>query len=941
MKLIRELTFKNLRLNKKRSIVTIVGIILSTALLVALCTMTGSLYKSLVEAQKASSGNYHYLFEGFDEERIAELERNKSIETLFSLKQCGYANLEDSKNEYKPYGDIIATDEDGFKNLSFNIIEGRMPENGNEIVISRHLRTNGRITFSVGENITLSVGSRKILTLDEVFEENPSLTEEERECVTEAYNDADYAYIAEIKDVLNQYDSFKAVELDDGRIIPCERTVETESKTYTIVGIMERPGYGIEPYSAPGYTFLTYDDCSDSQDTTVYVRYTSKGLKDRFRVTAGILGVDANLFEKAYNNEFSEESLDAEALVSKELDEENIGFSENYYLVRYETFDLGDGSLKTICMMAIVVVLIIIVTSVFCIKNSFSISVSEKVRQYGMLKSIGATGRQIRGSVLFEGVCLGIVGIPLGVISGIFAAAVLIRVTGYILGDSLNVTFIFDVSVWAILIAMLLAAVTIYLSAIGCARRAKRISPLSAIRGENEIKIKTKNLKTPGFIKKFWGVGGVVSYKNLKRNRRKYRTSVVSIAICTTTFIVITYFMKLAFSVMDVAYESEDYDVSCHFYQKEDMDYDAAASEIEALAGVKEFNHVKTNFIEVRDDTVLVNEEYRRLVNPDEGTGSVQISVICLTDDAFAEYEKEVGIKSSEAGKGAILVDNLRVEYFDEEKEETVIRELEQFKYDSGDVMNVGILDYEDDYWKNENATYEGAPIVEKSIPIGKVTEKAPLGYDGSDSRWLSYLFVNDEMFNEIVDSSINSNEKMFIITDEPDEVCEEMEKILTEAGFEDSAFYIYNADASMRASKSIFVLIGIFSYGFITVIALIGITSIINTISTGMELRSREFATLRSVGMTTREFNRMIRLESLFTGLKAMIFALPASILLCYVIHMILMNGSVMLRFRLPLMPMFVAVIVVMVLLLLIMKFSLSKIKKQNIIETIKNENI
>lgn len=592
-------------------------------------------------------------------------------------------------------------------------------------------------------------------------------------------------------------------------------------------------------------------------------------------------------------------------------------------------------------MMATVVVLIIIVTSVFCIKNSFSISVSEKVRQYGMLKSIGATGRQIRGSVLFEGVCLGIVGIPLGVISGIFAAAVLIRVTGYVLGDSLNVTLIFDVSVWAIILAVLLAAVTIYLSAVGCARKAKRISPLSAIRGENEIKIRSKKLKTPGFVKRFWGVGGVVSYKNLKRNRRKYRTSVVSIAICTTTFIVITYFMQLAFSVMDMTYESEDYDVCCHFYHSGKMDYDAVASEIEALTGVKEFNHVKTDFIEVRDDTVRVNEEYKKLVNPSEATGSAQISVVCLTDDVFAAYEKEVGVRSSEAGKGAILVDNMRVEYFDEEKEETVIRELEQFKYDSGDTMKVGILNYDDEYWKAENASYEGAPIVEKSILLSKVTEKAPLGYGGSDSRWLSYLFVNEELFNEILDYTGDSTEKMFITTDEPDEVCDEMEKILTEAGFEDGAYYIYNADADMKATKSLFILIGIFSYGFITVIALIGITSIINTISTGMELRSREFATLRSVGMTTKEFNRMIRLESLFTGLKAMVFALPVSILLCYVIHMILMNGSVILRFRLPLLPMFVAVIVVMVLLLLIMKFSLSKIKKQNIIETIKNENI
>lgn len=939
MKLIRKLTFKNLKLNRKRSIVTVVGIILSTALLVALCTMTGSLYKSLVESQKASSGNYHYLFEGFDEESVDELKSNKSIETLFTLKQCGYANLEDSKNEYKPYGGIIATDEQGFENLSFNLIEGRLPENGNEIVISRHLRTNGRITLSVGESITLSIGSRKILTLDEVFEENPSLTYEEREYVKEAYEDADYDYLAEIKDVLNQYDSFKAVELDDGRVIRCEKTVNTGSKTYTVVGIMERPGYGIEPYSAPGYTFLTYDDGSDSKETTVYARYTAKGLKDRFRITAGILGVDTALFEKAYNNSNAEESLEAEAQISTMLNEKDIGFAENYYLVRYETYDMGDGSLRTICMMAIVVILIIIITSVFCIKNSFSISVSEKIRQYGMLKSIGATGRQIRGGVLYEGVCLGVVGIPLGIASGIFAAAVLVKVTGYVLADSLNISLVFDISAGAILFAVILSAMTIYLSAVGCARKAKRISPLAAIRGENEIKIKGKKLKAPHFIKKFWGMGGVVSYKNMKRNRKKYRTSVVSIAICTITFIVITYFMNLAFSVMDIAYDSEDYDVSLHFYRSENMNYEDVASEIEALENVKELSHVKTGFIEVRDDTVRINEEYKKLINSEDVTGSVQIVIICMEDDDFIEYEKKIGVKDSEAGKGAVLVDNMMVQYFDEEREETVSREIEQFKYTSGDTMNAGVIDYEDDYWKAENASYEGAPISEKSIYLSRVTEETPLGYGGSDSRWVSYLFVNEEMFSELVEG--DGNEKMFITTDESDGVCEEMEKILTEAGFEEDSYYIFNVDESTRATKALFVMIGIFSYGFITVIALIGITSIINTISTSMELRSREFATFRSVGMTTKEFNRMIRLESLFVGCKAMAFALPISILLCYLIHMITMNGSVMLRFRLPVMPMIVAVLVVMVLLLMIMKFSLNKIKKQNIIETIKNENI
>ena len=139
---------------------------------------------------------------------------------------------------------------------------------------------------------------------------------------------------------------------------------------------------------------------------------------------------------------------------------------------------------------------------------------------------------------------------------------------------------------------------------------------------------------------------------------------------------------------------------------------------------------------------------------------------------------------------------------------------------------------------------------------------------------------------------------------------------------------------------SNLFTLVGIFLYGFIIVISLIGITNIFNTITTNMELRKQEFAMLKSVGMTTKEFNRMIRLESLFMGVKSLFFGIPIGIALSYIIYHFLSEESGI-PYKLPIVAIIISIAVVFILISLIMKYSMSKINKQNTIETIRNENI
>ena len=140
---------------------------------------------------------------------------------------------------------------------------------------------------------------------------------------------------------------------------------------------------------------------------------------------------------------------------------------------------------------------------------------------------------------------------------------------------------------------------------------------------------------------------------------------------------------------------------------------------------------------------------------------------------------------------------------------------------------------------------------------------------------------------------------------------------------------------------RSIYTLIAIFLYGFMIVIALIGITNIFNTITTNMNLRKREFAMLQSIGMTKKEFKRMIKLESIFYCAKALLIGIPIGCGLSYIIFKALMSGDLIIKYSLPIGAITISIIAVVLLISTIMRYSISKINKNNIIDTIRNDNI
>lgn len=667
-----------------------------------------------------------------------------------------------------------------------------------------------------------------------------------------------------------------------------EQIVDAKEHTYIIVGIIERLDHKIEPHSAPGYTFITYLNENNLNTGTVdlYVRYTKEGIKDYLKVTANILG------ENKYAN------------------------SSNNYLITLESGIIKDATMQGLAVAVVVVAIIIVLTSVFCIKNSFDISITEKTKQYGMLSSVGATRKQIKRNVYYEAFILGAIGTPIGIMCGELAAYVLIIVSSALLGDSLNVKLVFSFSWLAILFSIILAALTIYLSARKSAKRASKITPLVAIRNSEDIKIKSKKIKSPKIINKIFGIGGEIAYKNLKRSKKKYRTTVISIVLCVATFIAVSSFINLAFRVIKIEYQNKNYNILIT-YEENETDLSERLQQIYNLDTVKNYSTVSDT--SMRFETDKYNKEYLEIL-PEHKTGAGYYDTMILysvNKEEFSRYVESLGLKYELVKDKAILMNKIFT--YKQEDNKSIQVEIPKYSYNVGDKIN-GIINM------------LGQESINIEFEIAQITTEVPLGI--SEYTSTAKLIVNQEIAEKIFTPDVRYT---YIDSSNAAKTEKDIYEILKGV----TVYGVTNYQESIEAMNSFYTLIAIFLYGFMIVIALIGITNIFNTITTNMNLRQREFAMLQSIGMTQHEFKRMIRLESIFYCAKALIIGIPIGCILSYIIFKALMSGDLVIRHSLPIGAIIISIIAVVVLISTIMRYSIRKINKQNIIDTIRNDNI
>lgn len=766
------------------------------------------------------------------------------------------------KNEDKPYLYLKAYSKGSIEKLGISLVEGRLPENDNEVVISSHIKSNGGVEYKIGDELDLNLGER--------ISDGESLGQ--------------------------------GVALED---VENEEFVPKSEKIYKIVGIIERPNFDVEPYRAPGYTVLTIlSDKYVTNNLNVYVRY--KDVKKHITTTAQIIGIDEQVMKRitdSANGMISES--DAEAFGNAKY-----SFSENDGLLRWENLEFNESTTNTLYAVSAVVI-VIIVTSVFCIKNSFEISITEKTRQYGMLASVGATSKQIKKNVLYEGLILGIIGIPVGILSGLVAIFILLKVISNILKDFAGIEFIYATSFLAIAISIVLASITIYLSARKSAKKASKISPIEAIRNTDDIKIKAKKLRSPKIIKRLFGVGGDISYKNLKRNRKKYRTTVISIIVSVSIFIAMSAFVQYAFDATSVYYKNYDYNLVIN----------ASESDINQLLEIAKNDTVKKYSIARQlvldvSGKELTNHYTNEKKSADEGIGVINpdkekdcITIVAVGKEEYMRFLNKNGLKYEDVKDKVILNDSAKT-YIDSKKAYSIYR----------------IYDY-------KKGNHISANIDDKSIDleIVAIVDSVPMGLQ--NDYYSNGMFIVSDEFLDKYKTKDDMNASLYVDFSAPSE----LEEIAKKSS---GVKYVENIKTMAKTQSAIWLVISIFLYGFIAVISLIGITNIFNTITTNMELRQKEFANLKSIGMTKKEFNRMIRLESVLYGGKALIIGIPIGIGLSYLLFKSFGIGYEM-TYELPLKAIGISIIAVVVLIWVIMRFSLKKINKQNIIETIRKDNI
>ena len=848
MSILNRLTIKNLRLNKKRTIVTIIGIILSTALMVGIGLLFSSFQDLMIRDTIGYSGKYEAKYNDVDLIKLNDI-KNKNF-TYFYEKPIGFSKIE-SSNEYKPYMYITSVNREYFDELK--LIEGDIPKNENEIVISNHVITNGGLDYKVGDIVTFTYGSRNI-------DGNITLANS---------------------------------ELVDGEFLTNEGT-----HTYKIVGIVDRSNF--ESYSASGYTAFTVDVNSDNGNVNLYVMFNK----------------NKNIIKQ------SEE-------LAKEL---NYNGDINYnstLLALYGESTYGNV-MSSMGGMMIIMLSLVSIGCIIVIYNSFAISVMERKKEFGLLSSIGATKKQIKKSVFYEALVVGVIGIVFGILGAYIGIGTVILIINNLISDMLEYKLHLVTNPLFIIIPVIFMIIVIGVSAFIPSRRASKVSPIEAIRQNDDIKINKKKIRTSKLVLKLFGIEGEIALKNIKRNKKKYRVTIVSLFISIVLFISFSSYMNYTLNTASSVMGEVPYDYRISYFgddnNKEALD---KINEIVKSSDVKEYVSYSVGNLSIIGNYTYSDEylDFYKSAYGDDGIKALNnlkyqnIYILVLDDNSYNKYKKLIGLDKDSVillnrFKGVSYGNNRRVNY-----DIPVIN--------SGNI-NIKICNFDDDEENVDTTKY-----CNKNIDNIFVTNKS---FDLIEE--FSYmddfkLIVNKKLYDSISDGGADFTQ-FNIISDNTNNI----DKLTKKLDKYSNVNYI-NIKESMKQTNNLILVVKILMYGFISLVTLIGVTSVFNTISTSMALRKREFAVLRSIGLTRGGFNKMLFFESLFFGMKSLIFALPVSIGVTILIHYSLADMVSISTIIIPWKAIIISIVSVFIIVLLTMMYSSSKIKKHNIIEQIREENI
>lgn len=845
MKSYKDVTNRYMAHNKKRSILTIIGVILSVALITAVGLFIKSMQDSMVQQTISDKGAQHLMISKIDDSGYDKIKNNAKVEEIGIVEDSQSAALKDGKSiSIKKFNKQAA---DLLPSI-YKTSKGRMPKSDSEIVLESWVLNYFGNSPKIGDTIIL--------------------------------------------------------KLSDGG-----------EKSFKLTGILPSISVSQSSGSAVG---MVYSDKFDIKNCTLYVKINKK---------AGIRNTV---------NEISKQFKKVE--VNKDL----LNYS-------------GEGSNnlnKSIYTLLAIVIGIVVIATVAVIYNSFQISVMERIKQFGLLRAVGATPKQVRKTVLREASIISAVGVPLGLLSGIFAMYIISKVFNMMSGSAfLNMKV--DVPYYLILISAAVGVVSIYVSALIPAVFASKISPLMAISSRAAI-TKEKIKKNRGRIaKKFLSISGLMAFKNIKRSRKKFRVTVFSIAISIILFIVFSSFINMSQNFTGSSSESE----KMHFEVDGTIGNNNKSSLNENIADeIRQNKNVKDMYVSygTYKSVMLmpnscqdshIKSEYKDVYSSGtlDGKSMTQMNMYMDIYDSsklasIKSYVKSGSIDGNMADEnGVILVKNNMVL----SKKKMYHGPLTDLKvgdtiyvYKNVSCINMSSSSTSGSNKNNSKNSFESSGMVK--LKIAAVVDDAPYSMDIENLGVPQFIVPRTVMENITGKSDFPMKFAEIKLKDK--NKANDFSNWIQPIGDKNNLKVMdeITERESLKANNS---EMSILMYGFIIVISLIGAVNIINTITTNIILRRKEIASLNAIGMTYKNIRNMIVSEGVLYGVYGAFYGCVLGVILSYFIsssYKMIMDF----KFQIPWKYMALASAVAIAIGIIAVIKPLMNIKKDNVVEVMREED-
>ncbi len=859
MNIVSTLTLRHLLGNKKRSVVTILGIAASTALISAIVLGVFSFFKFFGFISIQSDGNAHAQFSEITQQQYSALTEDGRIDQvgLVDIEETitGVRLLNDKEERYR-VGNTMHADHEYMTMRVVTDYDGQLPKNSSEIAVEEQfLIDNGMENLKIGDTLTFEQGYR-------------------------------YTY-DELEGLIYLGGNYKSDEQF--------KAFSTETCTVTAILHGNRPtgSWDILRGLDEGY----FPEIEKDQVIITLNKCDHTALKQLKSITS-----DYEIAKCDYNTE---------------------------YLLSCFAFEGSGGAYRSFFVMMAVALMIVIATSVILIFNSIGMSLTERMRYLGMLASVGATAKQKRFSIYYEGFVLGMIGIPLGLLFGYLGTKITLSVLGrkileadmFVGAEGIrgSIPVVCEPSVIAAIVFF--AALTILISTFVPAIRAAKVMPIDALRQSNVVKVKAKSLRVNPIIRKIFGYEGELAYKNIKRNGVKGKVITATIAVSVILFLTINYFCNSIARAndyeIDIPYQLV---ASCSYSESDRLR--SAISQMEGVDDVYSASMIQFRFRKAPESQIeLANTDIAdpKFLLP--GFADLYFSgmdVVIVDDEDFNKILEDNGLDKNEyygdTLKGVLLND-----YFREKK--------------SSEVFNDGILGQVLHYDKVQG--YPPAIEIEAFVKYDENNKIFDLVPKTSIVAYVPVSMYYEKAIEVLPEDKLTMD--LGVETADHEVVHDRIYALMESDGYHN--YYCGDLTDTLKAMDTITLMLKTAMYGFTILLTLIAIANIVNTISTGVLLRRKEFAMYKSVGLENSGFKKMIRLETLLYGIKALVWGISISLLLSYL--MFTTFDTRLYTFNPDLLMYVVTTVAVFGILGISMALSISKIKDDNIIEALKEDAV